>query len=88
MKVKEGYLLKEVAGNVIVVPTGDAAINFDGIINLNETGAFLWKSLESEKEPKEILKAFLEEYDVDEETAKKDIELFINQMYKEGLLDL
>lgn len=88
MKIKEGFLLREVAGNIIVVPVGDAVLNFDGMINLNETGAFLWKKLEDDVDHYYLLEELMKEYDVDEETAKADISDFLNKMYGAGLLDV
>ncbi len=88
MKIKDGFLLREVAGNIIVVPVGDAALNFDGMINLNETGAFLWKKLQSDVDQYYLLDELMKEYDVDEETAKKDIADFVNKMYGAGILDV
>ena len=40
MKIKEGYLLREVAGSNIVVPIGEGELNFSGVITLNDVGAF------------------------------------------------
>ena len=88
MKIKEGFLLREVAGNIIVVPVGDAVLNFDGMVNLNETGAFLWKKLEKDVDHYYLLEELMKEYDVDEETAKADISEFFNKMYGAGLLDV
>lgn len=87
MKIKDGYLLREVAGNIIVVPVGEAAMNFNGLISLNETGAFLWKLLENDVEPKFLLSELMKEYDVDEEQAKKDITDVLNKLYSAGVLD-
>ena len=87
MKIKDGYVLREVAGNMIVIPVGDAAINFNGMINLNETGAFLWKLLENDVEPRFLLQELMKEYDVEEEQAKKDITDVINKLYNAGVLD-
>lgn len=87
MKIKDGYVLREVAGNTIVIPVGDAAINFNGMINLNETGAFLWKLLENDVEPRFLLQELMKEYDVEEEQAKKDITDVINKLYNAGVLD-
>ena len=42
MKVKEDFLLREVAGCYVVVPVGKATVDFNGMLNLNDTGAFLW----------------------------------------------
>ena len=58
MKIKDGYLHREVAGNIIVVPVGEASMNFNGMINLNETGAFLWKLFEKVQMQKHCLNLF------------------------------
>ena len=87
MKIKDGYVLREVAGNMIVIPVGEAAIDFNGMINLNETGAFLWKLLEDDVEPRFLLQELMKEYDVEEEQAKKDITDVINKLYNAGVLD-
>lgn len=86
MKIKDGYILREVAGSFIVVAVGDAVKDFNGVINLNETGAFLWKILESGATEEELLKKLLEEYDVGEQTAKNDLEKFINKLQEAKLV--
>ena len=48
MKIKEGYLLREVAGSNIVVPVGSGNMDFSGVITLNEVGSFIWKQLEKD----------------------------------------
>lgn len=87
MKIKEGYLLREVAGNNIVVPVGEGTLNFNGVININEVGAFLWKALENDITEDELLEKLLSEYDVDKDTAKKDITAFIAKLEGEGILE-
>lgn len=87
MKIKEGYLLREVAGSHVVVPTGKAALDFSGVITLNETGAFLWKQLARDKSEEELLIALLDEYDTGEEKAKADITAFIAKLKAAGLLE-
>lgn len=86
MKIKDGFIIREVAGSFIVVAVGSAAKNFNGIINLNETGAFLWKILERGATEEELLAKMTEEYDVDEETARKDIDAFINKLQEAKLV--
>ena len=86
MKIKDGFVLRNVADATIVVPTGAASIDFNGMITLNETGAFLWHLLESETTEEEILEAMLKEYDVDASTAKAGIARFVAKLDKEGLL--
>ena len=87
MKIKQGYILREVVGNYIVVAVGEAVKNFNGIINLNETGAFLWKQLQEGATEEQLQKAMLEEYDVQEDVAQKDIKAFIDKLNEKGLLD-
>lgn len=87
MKIKDGYILREVAGSNIIVAVGDEAVNFDGIKTLNETGAFLWKQIEAGKTEIEVAKALVSEYDVEEETAKADVAEFINLLISNGLIE-
>ncbi|MEG0378533.1 MAG: PqqD family protein [Eubacterium sp.] len=87
MKIKEGYMLREVAEEAVVVPIGSAALNFEGIISLNETGAFLWKQLEHTCDQEQLKKALLEKYNVDEKTAQQDIEAFIIKARQSNLIE-
>lgn len=86
MKIKNGYMLREVAGEAVVVPTGEATLNFQGIISLNETGALLWKELEQGCEKKDLVQALLDEYEVDAETAEKDVNEFLKRADDAGLI--
>lgn len=86
MKIKDGYILREVAGNSIVIAVGQEAINFNALITINETGSFLWKQLAEDKSREELLAAVLEEYEVDEAQALKDIDQFLEKLQKENLL--
>ena len=87
MKVKEDFLLREVAGCYVVVPVGKATVDFNGMLNLNETGAFLWEKLENDTTKEELLKAMLDEYEVTEDIAKKDIDNFITKLKDGNLLE-
>lgn len=87
MKIKEGFVLRNVADATIVVPTGKASLDFNGMITLNETGAFLWRLLESETDEETMLAAMLKEFEVEEATAKVGIERFVSKLSSEGLLE-
>ena len=87
MKIKDGYLLREVAGNHVVVPTGKAILDFSGVITLNGTGVFLWKLLNTEKTEQELLSALLAEYEIDETTAKADLTEFLEKLKAAELLE-
>ncbi|MEI3162622.1 MAG: PqqD family protein [Lachnospirales bacterium] len=86
MKIKEGYLLREVAGSNIVVPVGSGNMDFSGVITLNEVGSFIWKQLEKDTTKEEVLNNLLAEYDVDKVTAENDIDEFINKLKGAELL--
>lgn len=87
MKIKEGYILREVAGNNIVVAVGGESVNFDGIKTLNETGAFLWRNIEKGMDEEALVKVMLEEYEVDTETAKADVQEFVSLLINNGLVE-
>lgn len=80
MKIKEGYLLREVAGSNIVVPVGEGAMDFSGVITLNEVGAFIWNLLEKDITKEQIIEKMLSEYDVDKTTAENDVEEYISAL--------
>ena len=88
MKIKEGFLLRNVAGNYVIVPVGDDAVEFNGIVTLNESGKFLWDLLENEITKEELLKKFMEEYNVPEETAKADIKDFMQTLLNSGIVEV
>jgi hypothetical protein len=87
MKIKDGFILREVAGNYIVVAVGDAVKEFNGVINLNETGAFLWERLNEDTCVEALVAALLGEYDVDEKTARQAVEAFVQKLNDHGFLE-
>ena len=85
MKLKEGFILREVAGQTVVLPTGDE-LNLNMMITLNETGKFLWERLESDTDEAALVAALLAEYDVDEAVAKGAVSGFVAKLYDNGFL--
>lgn len=86
MKIKEGFILREIAGSFIVVAVGDAVKTFNGVINLNQTGAMLWKELANGGDKDALVKVLLDNYDVDEQIAKNDVDAFIAKLKGANLL--
>jgi len=86
MKIKDGYLMREVAGTHVVVPVG-ATVDFSGMITLNETGAFLWKELLQDTTEEKLLTALLEEYEIESDTGKRDIAEFLARLKAADLLE-
>jgi hypothetical protein len=87
MKIKEGYILREVAGSNIVVPIGNAQVSFNGIMTLNDVGTFIWKLLENGSDNEQILNAILEEYDVEKEIAERDLKIYIEKLRSKDLIE-
>ena len=80
MKLKEDLLLRDVAGMYVVVAAGSTAADFNGILTLNESGAELWRQLEEHADQKGLVDYLLKEYNVDKETAEKDVDLFLEKL--------
>lgn len=81
MRTNKMYILREIAEETMLIPTGEAAQRLNGYINLTETGAFIWKQVDVSENLKEIAEKMMEEYEVDEETAMRDVVGFITQLY-------
>lgn len=85
MKLKDGFLLRQVAGQTVVLPAG-GELDMNMMITLNGTGAFLWQRLAEETDEAALTAALLEEYDVDEATAKTAVAGFIRKLNEHGFL--
>lgn len=85
MKLKDGFILREVAGEFVVIPSGDD-LDLNTMITLNETGAFLWKQLEQECTEDSLVAALLAEYDVEESAARTHAAAFVNKLKEHDFL--
>ncbi len=84
MKIKKGFIIREVGGEYIVVPVGAVSKSFRGMITLNETGAFLWRFFAEEHTPEEAVAALCEEYDVAPNVVEGDVDGFIKTLETNG----
>lgn len=80
MKVSDQFILREIAGDSLLIPVGEAAISVKGLIGLSESGAFLFQKLKTECTFEELVSALTGEYDVSAVEAARDIDAFLNQM--------
>lgn len=87
MKIKEGFMLREVAGSYVVVAVGKRSEQFNGMVNLNETGAFLWKLVEQGASRDELLNSLLETYEVEREKAEQDVDKFISVLQQNNFVE-
>ena len=77
MKLKEGFVLREIAGECVVVSI-NSSLDLNGMITLNDTAKTLWRALEGGVENiDELAAALTAEYDVDEKMARMAAESFV-----------
>ena len=77
MKIKDGFILRKVGIQYVVAATGKASENFNGMMRLNESGAFAFRLLQEGVTKEELVDLILAEYDVSEEAARRDVENFL-----------
>ena len=85
MKLKEGFVLRKVAGETVVIPAGDQ-LDLNMMITLNGTGKVLWERLGTGATRQELIDALLAEYDVDAETAAAGVDGFVKKLEAYGFL--
>ena len=86
MKLKADFTLREIAGDYIVIPTGENYLDFGAVISLNESGAFLWSQLKESKTAEELAASLIAEYGIDNDTATTDANDFISLLTEHGLI--
>ena len=86
MKIKTGYMVREVAGTAVVVPL-TAESTFHGMLKLNGTGKLLWEKLTEDTDREGLIAALLAEYEVTEEAAAQGVDAFLASLTKLDLLE-
>ena len=86
MKLREGFMLKKILDDHIVVPTGNNIVDFAVAVSLNETGAFLWHQLEQEKTVDELSQALADEYEVSVQEVAQDVAEFVEMLKTHSFL--
>lgn len=85
MKLKEGFLLRKIAGQNVVLPSGDH-LDLNIMITLNETGLFLWERLQQETDEATLVAALLAEYAVEEDRAAAAVSAFVKKLEENHFL--
>ena len=86
MRIKNGFVLREVAGQIMVIATGEASKDFHGMIKLNGTGKEIWLGLQDGLSEADIVKRIGEKYEVESDKVAQDVRAFIHQMEEMGFL--
>lgn len=86
LKLDKEYVLRQIGDDYVIVPVGKAALDFNGMITVNETGAFLWEQLVKGTSKEGLLQTLMETYEVTQEEAERDIDEFLDVLYKNNIL--
>ena len=86
MRTNTNFILREIAGENILVATGKAAEVFNGMITLNEVASFIWSNIDECNTVDKLISSILDEFEIDEEIARKDVESFTNELIEMGIV--
>lgn len=87
MKAKSGFIMREVGEGTVLVPVGERVVDMNGMVVLNETARFIWEWLDGTRSPDDIAQGLTETFDVTLQQAKKDVEEFLAELERMGMID-
>lgn len=88
MKIKNGFVVEKVGSKYLAVAVGERADDFNALVRMNATGAFIWNALaEADRSADELVDLLVSEYEVARERAAADVELFVAKLREAGILD-
>ena len=87
MKAREGFILRNLAGNYLLMPKGERIKSYDSVVLMNELSAFVWEKMQNPVTQSDLLEAVLNEYDVDEKTAREDLNGLLAKLKEAGVID-
>ncbi len=86
MKIKLDFVLREIAGDILLVPAGKTALDLNGMLTLNEVGADIWKMLPEVENEEEIVERLLRDYDAEPAQVREDVSEFLDRLRGLGIL--
>lgn len=86
MKRTKEFIKRNIAGEIVLVPSGQTAREFNGMVTLTGTGEFIWEHIEETESFSHLVQLILEEYEVDKDTASQDAAGFIMQLLQAGMV--
>ena len=87
MKIRSGFMLRQVMGVHVIIGIGQEAYRPNQILSVNETGAFLWNLMKEGAERRELADSLTKEYGIDAETAEKDVDAFLARLRDKELIE-
>lgn len=79
--------MRDIAGDIVIVPVGETALSYNGMITTTATGAVIWKALETDCDRETIIRTLLDNFDVDYETAAADLDEFLGNLRQHGMIE-
>ena len=87
MKIKKGFIVRQIAGQNVAIAIGEMSKKFHGMIKLNDTGLFIWNLLQNDTTEEAIVDAVTAEYEVDVETAAADVRRILGALKDAGIIE-
>lgn len=87
MKLKQDYMLAEVAGEYVAVATNSNEDSARRIVRMNDTGKLIWDGIANGKDERAIVSDLMDQYEVDEQTAAKSVARILQQMIDAGIVE-
>ena len=87
MKIKNDFIVKEISGSTVVIPVGNRVADFNGMLNLNETGVFLFNLLKNDTTIEALVQCLVDEYEVTKEKANEDVITFVNKLKEADIIE-
>lgn len=88
MKIKSGFILRDVGGKTFVVAVGERSKEFKSMITMNEMGKFIWQTLENDVTVQDIIDAIVAKYECDDMSlVEKDVKEFVAKLEGDGILE-
>ena len=87
MKAKSGFVLRNVVDEQILMPVGDNIMKFNGTVLMNDVSAFIWEKLQAPASKEELLQAVVNEFEIDEETASRDLDELLEKLAGLGIIE-
>ena len=84
MKINEGYEIRRVGDEFVVITVGDATKTFNGMIKLNPTGVFIWNKIKEGIDSEKLIDVFAAEFGIGKDVAKRDIDAFLDNIKTTG----
>ena len=86
MEFKKEFMLRDIVGEAVLIPTGETATQFNGLMSVHELGRFIWENYERAKDEEELLGFILDEYEVEKDVAKADLDEFLNILKENNII--